>query len=150
MIIPAPAPPSPLPWPLPKLRLQIDDLEHEGADVFLDNVNPKEALAIAVGASYRWLYTADNPPPKSVHLSPWLSSSFWRLTDMSVSSNPHAFNTTIPCRRALVRHRTCWFITGATPFRPYPVSLHVLLAPDGSTLHSTYPMLLPLPPLVLG
>lgn len=66
MIIPAPAPPAPPPWPLPRLRLQIDDLEHEGASVFLDNVNPKQAMTTAVRASYRWLYSEDNLPPKSV------------------------------------------------------------------------------------
>jgi hypothetical protein len=67
IIIPAPAPaPTPQPWLLPKLKLHIEDLGHEGASIFLGAVNPKDALKIAVEASHRWLYTQDNPPPKSV------------------------------------------------------------------------------------
>lgn len=70
MIIPAPAPPAPPPWPLPRLRFQIDDLEHEGASLFLDNVNPKLAMTIAVRASYRWLYPSEeNPPPKVTQIT---------------------------------------------------------------------------------
>ncbi|RXW22694.1 hypothetical protein EST38_g3196 [Candolleomyces aberdarensis] len=63
MIIPAPAP-APSPWSLPKLKLHIEDLGHEGASIFLGAVNPKDALKLAVEASYRWLYTQENPPPK--------------------------------------------------------------------------------------
>ena len=53
-------------WPLPKLVLRIDDLDHEGATVFLGAVNPKQALQIAVQASHQWLFSAANPPPECV------------------------------------------------------------------------------------
>ncbi|KAF5323415.1 hypothetical protein D9611_005548 [Ephemerocybe angulata] len=63
MIIPAPPAPS-TPWPLPRIKLHIEDLDHEGAAIFQGAVNARDALHLAVQASYRWLYTVDNPPPK--------------------------------------------------------------------------------------
>ncbi|KAG6905766.1 hypothetical protein DXG01_000844 [Tephrocybe rancida] len=42
--LPAPAPPA---WPLPILRLQIDDLSHPGAGIFLAAVAPLSALRTA-------------------------------------------------------------------------------------------------------
>ncbi|KDR85566.1 hypothetical protein GALMADRAFT_218663 [Galerina marginata CBS 339.88] len=59
---PAPVPPPPRPWPLPKLLLRIDDLDHEGTDIFLGAVNPKVALQEAVLASFKWLYTPTTVP----------------------------------------------------------------------------------------
>jgi len=58
---PAPLPAS-LPWPVPKLHLRIDDLDHEGADIFLNAVQPKVALREAILASFNWLYTPETVP----------------------------------------------------------------------------------------
>ncbi|KAF9532103.1 hypothetical protein CPB83DRAFT_848347 [Crepidotus variabilis] len=58
-------PPVPLPppaWPMPLLKLRIDDIDHEGAGIFLEAVNPKLALHTAVAASFKWLYTSDTVP----------------------------------------------------------------------------------------
>jgi hypothetical protein len=58
-----PPPPSPPPpWPMPKLKFTIEDLDHEGADIFLTAVHPKEALHQAVIASFRQLYTPETAP----------------------------------------------------------------------------------------
>ncbi|PPQ79896.1 hypothetical protein CVT25_002952 [Psilocybe cyanescens] len=57
-----PPPPAPKPWPIPKLHLRIDDLDHEGSDIFLSAVNPKVALRAAVLASFEWLYTPETAP----------------------------------------------------------------------------------------
>lgn len=59
---PAHLPPPSQPWPIPQLHLRIDDLEHEGSDIFLGAVNPKAALREAVLASFNWLYTPDTVP----------------------------------------------------------------------------------------
>jgi len=58
---PAPVPPS-QPWPVPQIRLRIDDIEHEGADIFFDAVKPKGAMQEAVHASFKWLYTPETVP----------------------------------------------------------------------------------------
>ncbi|KAF8167508.1 hypothetical protein B0H34DRAFT_646728 [Crassisporium funariophilum] len=60
---PAPVPP-PLPWPIPKFNLRIEDLDHQGVDIFLAAVQPKVALREAVIASHKWLYTQDTAPMK--------------------------------------------------------------------------------------
>ncbi|CAA7268060.1 unnamed protein product [Cyclocybe aegerita] len=66
--VPPPAPPPPPPpappkaWPVPKLLLRVDDLEHDGADVFFQAVQPKQAMYDAVMASFRWLYTPETVP----------------------------------------------------------------------------------------
>ncbi|KAG6906082.1 hypothetical protein DXG01_016003 [Tephrocybe rancida] len=56
--LPAPAPPA---WPLPTLRLQIDDLSHPGAGIFLAAVAPLSALRTACTSALALLY----PPPPS-------------------------------------------------------------------------------------
>ncbi|KAF9056004.1 hypothetical protein BJ165DRAFT_466498 [Panaeolus papilionaceus] len=56
---PTPIPPS---WPFPRLNLRIEDLSHEGVDIFLNAVNPKVALEEAVVASFTWLYTPETAP----------------------------------------------------------------------------------------
>lgn len=53
-------------WPMPKLLIRVDDLAHDGADVFFGAVKPKEALTAAVMASFNHLYTLENVPRKSV------------------------------------------------------------------------------------
>ncbi|OAA56622.1 NADH-ubiquinone oxidoreductase [Niveomyces insectorum RCEF 264] len=67
----------PPPYPKPKLRIEIRDLAHEGADVFLQSVNVAAVLAAAVGNVQRLLYgrnfwDADPathvPPTRSVTL----------------------------------------------------------------------------------
>ncbi|KAG2022717.1 hypothetical protein CC2G_000444 [Coprinopsis cinerea AmutBmut pab1-1] len=59
----APIPPNPNPsWPLPKFNLTIHDIDHEGVEVFLNAVRPKDVLRQAVLASYQWLYTEECPP----------------------------------------------------------------------------------------
>ncbi|KAF9486422.1 plant basic secretory protein [Pholiota conissans] len=47
---------------MPKLLIRVDDLAHEGADVFFGAVNAKEALNAAVMASFKWLYTLEDVP----------------------------------------------------------------------------------------
>ncbi|KAF4612091.1 hypothetical protein D9613_004105 [Agrocybe pediades] len=59
---PASLPSPSRPWPIPKLHLRIDDLHHEGVDIFLNVVNPKEALHEAIMASFQWLYTPETVP----------------------------------------------------------------------------------------
>ncbi|KAJ3503053.1 hypothetical protein NLJ89_g8606 [Agrocybe chaxingu] len=49
-------------WPIPKLNLRIEDLDHEGADIFLGAVKPKVALREAVMATFNQLYTLKNVP----------------------------------------------------------------------------------------
>ncbi|CAA7268062.1 unnamed protein product [Cyclocybe aegerita] len=49
-------------WPIPKFNLRIEDLDHEGADIFLGAVKPKEALREAVMASFNHLYTLQTVP----------------------------------------------------------------------------------------
>lgn len=59
---PVSMPPSPHPWPIPKFKLTIEDLDHEGVDIFLTVVQPKVALRDAVMASFKWLYTPETAP----------------------------------------------------------------------------------------
>lgn len=47
---------QPFEYPKPKLRLEIRDISHEGADVFLQSVNAAAILAAAVGNVQRLLY----------------------------------------------------------------------------------------------
>jgi len=54
--------PIPPPWPIPKFKLTIEDLDHEGVDIFLTAVQPKVALREAVIASFKWLYTPETVP----------------------------------------------------------------------------------------
>lgn len=62
---PLPPPPS-HPWPIPKFKLTIEDLDHEGVDIFLAAVEPKVALREAVIASFKWLYTPETAPTQLV------------------------------------------------------------------------------------
>jgi len=61
-----PTPPPPvqldLSWPIPKLKLRIDDLDHEGVGIFLKAIDPNEALRQAVMASFEWLYALETVP----------------------------------------------------------------------------------------
>jgi len=59
---PTPIPPPPYPWPVPKFHLRVDDLDHEGADIFLSLIQPKVALRQAVLATFNWLYTPETAP----------------------------------------------------------------------------------------
>ncbi|KAL1902532.1 hypothetical protein Sste5346_000974 [Sporothrix stenoceras] len=47
---------EPPPYPKPKLRIEIRDLNHEGADVFLGAVNVSAVIQQAVGNVQRFLY----------------------------------------------------------------------------------------------
>jgi len=49
-------------WPVPKFDLRVDDLDHDGVDVFFEAVNAKDVLHRAVMASFSWLYTIENVP----------------------------------------------------------------------------------------
>ncbi|KAG6333900.1 hypothetical protein ID866_5185 [Astraeus odoratus] len=60
-----PLPDSLPPWSIPNFVLKIEVLDHEGASIFLESVNPKEALRLAVEASYTWLYTPLTAPRQS-------------------------------------------------------------------------------------
>ena len=67
--VPPPSPPPPLPpkkWPIPKFKITIEDLDHEGADIFLNAVQPKVALREATIASFNHLYTTETAPTKLV------------------------------------------------------------------------------------
>jgi hypothetical protein len=58
-------PPVPPPeWPMPRLQLHIEDLDHEGTEIFLNAVNPQVAMREAVMASFRWLYSPGTVPQK--------------------------------------------------------------------------------------
>ncbi|KAF8560166.1 plant basic secretory protein [Imleria badia] len=56
-------PPSPvLPsWHIPNFVLRVEDLNHEGATIFLNNFH-RDLLQSAVEASYTWLYTPLTAP----------------------------------------------------------------------------------------
>ena len=57
--------PQPLPeWPIPLFKLKIEDLDHEGADIFLSAVKPHIAMCEAVMASFEWLYDPETVPKK--------------------------------------------------------------------------------------
>jgi hypothetical protein len=62
--VPPPLPP-PL-WPMPKFKIAIEDLDHEGADIFLTAVQPKVALREAAIASFKQLYTPETAPTQLV------------------------------------------------------------------------------------
>ncbi|KAH9486411.1 hypothetical protein JR316_0000475 [Psilocybe cubensis] len=49
-------------WPMPKLNIRVEDLDHEGVDIFFGAVKPKEALKTSVLASFNQLYTLSNVP----------------------------------------------------------------------------------------
>ncbi|KAG2069268.1 plant basic secretory protein [Suillus decipiens] len=49
-------------WIIPSFVLRVEDLSHPGASIFFDCVKPKEALKLAVEASYTWLYTPLTAP----------------------------------------------------------------------------------------
>lgn len=68
--------------------LRVEDLDHEGATIFLDNVKPKEALKLAVEASYTWLYTPLTAPKQYVHVhdAPPLPISSKKLSSFVASS----------------------------------------------------------------
>ena len=51
---------------LPKFKLTINDLDHEGVDIFLSAVQPKEVLREATIASFKHLYTPETAPTQSV------------------------------------------------------------------------------------
>jgi hypothetical protein len=61
-------PPIPVPplWPMPKFKITIEDLDHEGADIFLTAVQPKVALREAAIASFNHLYTLETAPTQLV------------------------------------------------------------------------------------
>ena len=66
-------PPSPPVWPIPKFKITIEDLDHEGADIFLKEVQPKVALRESAIASFKHLYTPETAPTQLVfdhHLIP--------------------------------------------------------------------------------
>ena len=63
---PSPPPPPPKKWPIPKFRITIEDLDHEGADIFLNAVQPKVALREATIASFNHLYTTETAPTQLV------------------------------------------------------------------------------------
>ena len=63
---PIPVPPPIPTWPMPKLKLTIEDLDHEGAEIFLTAVQPKVALREAVIASFKQLYTLETAPTQLV------------------------------------------------------------------------------------
>ncbi|KAJ7597314.1 hypothetical protein C8J56DRAFT_919735 [Mycena floridula] len=57
----------PLPsWPMPKLNFQILDLDHPGAEIFLKDVHPAQAMRIAVEASFKFLYKTVDLAPTNV------------------------------------------------------------------------------------
>ncbi|OJA08603.1 hypothetical protein AZE42_07136 [Rhizopogon vesiculosus] len=53
--------PSPS-WVIPNLVLRVEDMSHAGTSIFFESVKPKEALKLAVEASYTWLYTSHTAP----------------------------------------------------------------------------------------
>ena len=61
--IPPPLPPS---WPMPNFKITIENLDHEGAVIFLDAVQPKVALREAAIASFKHLYTPETAPTQLV------------------------------------------------------------------------------------
>lgn len=65
----APTPPREPSWP--QFDLRIEDLSHPGVSIFLASVQPLAALREAVIASFKWLYTPQTAPTKSVLLSSW-------------------------------------------------------------------------------
>lgn len=55
-------PPTALPsWHIPNFVLRIENLDHQGATIFLDNFH-RDVLRSAVEASYTWLYTPLTAP----------------------------------------------------------------------------------------
>ena len=69
--VPPPLPPPPI-WPMPKFKITIEDLDHEGADIFLTAVQPKVALHEATLASFNHLYTSETAPTQLVLFDPSL------------------------------------------------------------------------------
>ena len=62
-----PPPPDPEPqWPIPTFNVRIEDLEHPGAKIFLDNIRVDEALRHAVTTVCRLLYTEQTVPGEYV------------------------------------------------------------------------------------
>ena len=57
---------------MPKFKITIEDLDHEGADIFLTAVQPKVALREATLASFNHLYTSETAPTQLVLLDPSL------------------------------------------------------------------------------
>ncbi|KAI0073945.1 plant basic secretory protein [Panus rudis PR-1116 ss-1] len=55
-------PTSPVEWPIPTLRLRVDDLEHPGAQIFFNHIQPYDALRTAIMSVYTWLYTLETVP----------------------------------------------------------------------------------------
>ncbi|TCD66478.1 hypothetical protein EIP91_001303 [Steccherinum ochraceum] len=49
-------------WPIPSFRLRCEELEHPGAKLFFEHVNPVELLREAVLAVFTWLYTEETVP----------------------------------------------------------------------------------------
>jgi hypothetical protein len=47
---------------MPRLQLHIEDIGHEGVEVFLNAVNPQVVMQAAVMASFRRLYTPETVP----------------------------------------------------------------------------------------
>jgi len=60
----APTPPREPSWP--QFDLRVEDLSHPGVSIFFEAVQPLTALRDAVVASYKWLYTPETVPTKSV------------------------------------------------------------------------------------
>lgn len=65
----APTPPEEPSWP--QFDLRVEDLAHPGVPIFFEAVQPLAALREAVVASFKWLYTPETAPTKSVFCSPW-------------------------------------------------------------------------------
>lgn len=49
-------------WPIPTFRIRVDDVGHQGAQLFFEHVKPYEALKEAVLAVFQWLYTLETVP----------------------------------------------------------------------------------------
>jgi hypothetical protein len=60
----APTPPTEPTWP--RFDLRVEDLTHPGVSIFFQSVEPLTALRDAVVASFKWLYTPETAPTKSV------------------------------------------------------------------------------------
>ncbi|PNY26037.1 Uncharacterized protein TCAP_04031 [Tolypocladium capitatum] len=68
--------------PLPKLRLEVRDLAHPGAPLFLDSVNATRCLTTAIANLLRLLYTTPPAGPGSATVPPTRSVTLI-LRDMS-------------------------------------------------------------------
>ncbi|KAF7337702.1 Plant basic secretory protein [Mycena sanguinolenta] len=61
-------PTPPTEWPFPKFNIRVEDLEHRGAVLFFEHIQPLDALRKAVLASFEWLYATPANAPTNVKL----------------------------------------------------------------------------------